>query len=86
MLSAFCTLFALQYLLFNDNHNKDKDLYTTIYPKYISISWYSISLSSIQILTLFLWKTIYLARKYKEKSIVINTIPSIQWIGDQNTT
>eukprot|EP01083_Nonionella_stella_P026841 73908_1 len=87
LLSVFCTIFATQYMFFSENHKHHTSEYSPIYHEYLSVSFYSISLSSIQIITLFLWKTVYLSRKCKQKSTVANnTLPSIRWVSDPSVT
>ena len=80
-LSTITTTMWLQLTLWSGNNKND--LFTNLYAPYISFSWYYSALSSIQILCIFLWKTVYLTRKYREKSTIINTIPSIRWIEGQ---
>ena len=78
LLSSISTILIFQLLTYSANNSNRVNM--ALYDKYLSISWFDLTLSSIQILNIFLWKTVYLFRKYRGKSTIINTIPSIKWI------
>lgn len=80
MLSILCTCMALQLLLCSANNEQDIKL--KIYAPYLSVSLYAISVSCIMVLTLFLWKSVYLISRYKRKSAAVGgKVPAKQHKG-----